>query len=47
MKKVDNQENTLSYFASASVTKKKGFFSLTTGVNVINLFYFIADDEAK
>jgi len=39
--------NALAYLATASVTKEKGFIRLTPGVNVIKLFYFIADDEAK
>ncbi len=30
-----------------SVTKKKSFIRLTPGVNVLKLFSFIADDEAK
>jgi hypothetical protein len=39
--------NTLAYLTSLSSTKKKVFVTLTPGVNVIKLFFFIADDEAK
>jgi hypothetical protein len=38
--------NTLAYLASSSVMKKKGFITLTPGVNVMKLFSFAADDEA-
>jgi len=36
--------NTLAYFGP---TKKGGFVRLTPGVNIMKLFSFIADDEAK
>jgi hypothetical protein len=29
------------------MVKKKGFMTLAPGVNVIKLFFFIAEDEAK
>ncbi len=32
---------------SLRVTKTNVFIALTPGVNVIKLFFFIADDEAK
>ncbi len=33
--------------ASLSVTKKKSFTTLTSGVNVIKLFSIVADNKAK
>jgi hypothetical protein len=33
--------------SNASVTNKKSFITLTPGVNIIKLFSFVADDEAK
>ncbi len=37
----------LAHLISSSVTKKKYFKMLATVVNVIKLFFFIADDEYK
>ncbi len=39
--------NTLAYWASSTVMKEKSFITLTPGINVIKLFSFVADDEAK
>jgi len=39
--------NAPAYIAAGSVTKKKSLLILTPGVNVIKLFPFITDDEAK
>ncbi len=33
--------------ALSSVTKEKSFITLTSGVIVIKLFFFVADKEAK
>jgi hypothetical protein len=40
-------ENALAYFASSSGTYKERFIALTPGVNVIKLFFFVADKKAK
>jgi hypothetical protein len=41
------RENTLAYSDPSPMTKKKVVMILTPGINVITLFSFIADDEAK
>jgi hypothetical protein len=38
--------NSLAYFASTPVTKKKSFVIFPPGVNVIKLFSFVTDDKA-
>jgi len=38
--------NTLAYLASSTVTKEKHFITLTPGVNVINIFFFVKDIQA-
>jgi hypothetical protein len=40
-------ENDLAYFASSSATNSKSFTTSAPGVNVIKLFSFVADNEAK
>ncbi len=39
--------NTLAYSDKEPVVKNKSFIALRPGVNVIKLFFFIADDKAK
>ncbi len=39
--------NTLAYLALSSATKEKSLITLTPGVSVIKLFFFISDDGAK
>jgi hypothetical protein len=39
--------NALAYLACLPATKTQSFTTLTPGVNVIKLFFFIADDDAK
>ncbi len=39
--------NTPAYLALSLAMKKKGFITLTPGVNVIKLFFFVTDDKAK
>jgi hypothetical protein len=38
---------TLTYVSFASVTKEKSFMKFSPGVNVIELFSFVTDDEAQ
>jgi hypothetical protein len=37
----------LAYWASSSVTKKNCFIGFPPGVNVIQLSFFLADNETK
>ncbi len=37
----------MAYFASSTVTKEKGFITLTPGGNLIKLVSLVAEDEAK
>jgi hypothetical protein len=39
--------NTLTYYDMAIITAVKSFIEQAPSVNVIKLFSFIADDEAK
>ncbi len=39
--------NTLAYFIPASLPKEKDVMTSKPGVNVIKLFSYVADDEAK
>ncbi len=39
--------NTLAYFASSSVAKKKSLITLNYVINVVKLFFFITDDETE
>jgi hypothetical protein len=39
--------NAPAYLKFSFLKKKKSFLTLTPGFNVINLFSFVADDEAK
>ena len=39
--------NALAYLPVASLTKKNCFITLTSGGNVIKLFFFVAEDKAK
>ncbi len=39
--------NTLVYFKCSQITAVKSFIVMTPDVNVIKLFSFVADDEAK
>ncbi len=39
--------NTMAYYKCSEITAVKSFIVMTPGVNVIKLFSFIADDEAK
>ncbi len=39
--------DTLAYFDSVRVTKKKVFITLKPEVDVIKLFYFVNDEEIK
>ena len=39
--------NTLAYYDMAIITAVKNFIVQVPGVNVIKLFSFVADDEAK
>jgi hypothetical protein len=39
--------NTLAYLALSSATKEKSFITMTLGADVMKLFEFVADEEAK
>ncbi len=43
----NQQTNALAFLLSMSVAKAKKNISFTLGVNVIKLFFFVAEDEAK
>ncbi len=41
------EQNTLAYLPIVLMTKKRSFITFPLGVNVIKLFFFVADDKAK
>ncbi len=45
--KVIASTHTLTYLASSTVTKEKCFITLTPGLNLIKLFFFVVDVPAK
>ncbi len=41
------EKNTLAYFASSSVMKKKSLITLNYVINVVKHFFFVTDDETE